>query len=454
MCGIVGMIGTKLDYTDEKVFKTLLQVDTLRGAHSTGMLVADSVDYSILKKAVDGYTFTDLKQYDKTLLNMPNSQFLLGHNRYATTGAVNNRNAHPFECGDTVLVHNGSLNTGWKGYLKDASKTQVDSEAICFNIEHEGMKATVEKLDGAFMLVSYNKSTGEIQMCRNDERPMYYTVGSTDGNIYFASEAPMLDLALQRNNIGYGKVMELATSKIWTLNLNDLDILGESTVEEVKLLEKQVVQYDRYASQWYQSSYGTTVDTVTLADLGLTRNDEVLIDVDSVTEFANTCTLRGVVYCSSTGKRLLEDAVIYSVPLSKKKVTMLMAKPTYYNHTQGELVVDRPEYLTQAEESAYVDLIWSSEATTEESDNSTQLSTDGDYWDNNYDFCKKERFEELTKCGCTVCGNPISATRTESYRIIWLEDDKPVCGDCVDTHGGNAKTDEEVKENILESLTA
>ncbi len=41
MCGIVGAVGA-IAFKETKMLKTLLQLDTIRGPHSTGMFGVDS----------------------------------------------------------------------------------------------------------------------------------------------------------------------------------------------------------------------------------------------------------------------------------------------------------------------------------------------------------------------------------------------------------------------------
>ena len=64
---------------------------------------------------------------------------LIGHNRKATVGSVNNATAHPFVVGDSfAMVHNGTLRNH-----KALADTVVDSEALAIHLS----KVLVEDFD-------------------------------------------------------------------------------------------------------------------------------------------------------------------------------------------------------------------------------------------------------------------------------------------------------------------
>jgi hypothetical protein len=69
MCGLVGTASvTNLTAAEKKMFAQLLCIDTLRGPHSTGVIVVDKDDeVSVTKRAVDGWTFVETTWYDKAV---------------------------------------------------------------------------------------------------------------------------------------------------------------------------------------------------------------------------------------------------------------------------------------------------------------------------------------------------------------------------------------------------
>ena len=204
MCGIVGVIhgGGTLSKQDETKFNQLLEVGVLRGHDSTGVFSAGFKGgiKSHKDKWAAGLVIGD-KEYNSVLLNA--TKLLVGHNRYATTGAVNAVNAHPFRRSDVTLVHNGTLHDT-KG-LAGHSSMEVDSEMICNELALAGVDewaGVLERLDGAYALVWHDARTNVLRMARNNERPLTIAkvraVGTAPSKLYFASEAGMLKWVLGR----------------------------------------------------------------------------------------------------------------------------------------------------------------------------------------------------------------------------------------------------------------
>lgn len=114
-----------------------------------------------------------------------NSNFIIGHNRLATTGTKeNNRNNHPFEVGDFVLVHNGVIENHKELRIKYNinSKIKTDSFVILWLIEHffkksklnnrveriaQAVKKTTKKLNGYYSVFLYDKINNDIYYFKN-----------------------------------------------------------------------------------------------------------------------------------------------------------------------------------------------------------------------------------------------------------------------------------------------
>lgn len=96
MCGISAVITNQPH--SSRFMRDLLLANEKRGKDSTGVWTKDD-----LIKAVGGAS-TFLKHHE-----LPDAQIMLGHCRFATTGAINVNNAHPFEYEGVALVHNGII---------------------------------------------------------------------------------------------------------------------------------------------------------------------------------------------------------------------------------------------------------------------------------------------------------------------------------------------------------
>lgn len=106
MCGIFGFTG-RSSWKTSILLQALCIADEVRGQHSTGLVVQTSArDFFMSKKALRGKAFV-ARGYCAFLFNRKYGN-ALGHNRFATAGAVNDRNAHPF----AVKVGAGKWNFG------------------------------------------------------------------------------------------------------------------------------------------------------------------------------------------------------------------------------------------------------------------------------------------------------------------------------------------------------
>lgn len=218
MCGIVGVVGQILA-EEEKVFKQLLEVDALRGRHSTGVIkVTKDKEVETRKKAVDGMDFVKL---EGRWISSGVSRVLIGHNRYATKGAINDTNAHPFSHEHIHGVHNGTLTNQYQ--LKDSRLFDVDSDNMFYDMAHNGIRETAKKIAGAWTIALYDEEEGTFNMFRNSERPMAVAITENGKTMYFASEAPMLEWVLDRNGVKYSDIVNLTVGKMITLDPFKLD---------------------------------------------------------------------------------------------------------------------------------------------------------------------------------------------------------------------------------------
>lgn len=204
MCGIVGIIASYANgftIDEGKAFRDMVVVDSLRGFDSTGVFsVENTGNVHLLKEASTGATFVTRDQYDKFANNAVfNGMFMVGHNRAATRGTVNDVNAHPFCVKDNIiLVQNGT----YRGDHSHHKDTEVDTEAIAWVLhEHPtDIQTALQKINAAYCLVWYNVKDKALYIIRNDERPLYIAYSDT-GGVMFASEMETIMLAASRNSI-------------------------------------------------------------------------------------------------------------------------------------------------------------------------------------------------------------------------------------------------------------
>lgn len=221
MCGLVGCVG-KIWSKEEAAFKTLLQLDTIRGPHSTGVLsvLRDKGKWAYEKEVGTAW---DLMSMEVNKINIFDRLMrrthgvLLGHNRFATKGRITSENAHPFEHSGVIGAHNGTLTTQWN--LKDYKMFDVDSDNIIYNIAEEGAEETLKKLQGAFALTWYDSETHSVSLVRNEERPLCFCLSKDNKTLFWASESWMLHIALQKAGLDFQEIKMLAPKKLMTIEV-------------------------------------------------------------------------------------------------------------------------------------------------------------------------------------------------------------------------------------------
>jgi len=197
MCGNVGIAGN-LVYWDEALFRRLLVFDYFRGPDSTGMAsYRKNGDVFIAKAATHPLNLFDMRRF-VTANSGSASAVLLGHNRAATKGKVNDVNAHPYYYGKIVGAHNGTLEkTSWDALNKILGyETDVDSQAVIACIDKVGIEETVKVMRGAWALVWFDTEAHTLNFLRNDERDLWWAMNKSLNKLFWASEYRMMGLAL------------------------------------------------------------------------------------------------------------------------------------------------------------------------------------------------------------------------------------------------------------------
>lgn len=203
MCGIVGMAG-RLEYKHIQAFKDMLIVNQLRGRDSTGVIRVNNTGGDRWMKRVGPPEYLiETKEYDKEI-EVHGAKILIGHGRAKTMGDAIHRNAHPFDHGDIVGVHNGTLRN-WSG-MERYRDFDVDSDCLYWNINEYGLRETISKLDnnGAWALVYWNRADGTLNFIRNAERPLYFA-HSEDNKVMFWASEPWYFSTLTRKGITLAK---------------------------------------------------------------------------------------------------------------------------------------------------------------------------------------------------------------------------------------------------------
>ena len=235
MCGIVGVAG-EIGKKENAVFKDLLQIDVIRGPHSTGIAALTRGGHpKVFKRALLPNDLFAMKGCADMFNDFQLHQCLIGHNRWATVGKINAVNAHPFEFDTLVGVHNGTLRN--KHRLIDHTQFDVDSENLFHSFEKVGVKDTIKNVEGAFALNWFTPEDKVVHFLRNDERPLFYTFAKDNKAMFWASERWMLDGVLTRHGVEFYEPAAFKQNEHYTLELpdNNCKTLDKFFTEEVEI---------------------------------------------------------------------------------------------------------------------------------------------------------------------------------------------------------------------------
>ncbi len=224
----------------------MLCLDTIRGEDSTGIMSVYKDKSFNFAKGV-GTPWDLMKSGNMSKVFSGYAGAFIGHNRAATKGKVEEKNAHPFIFEKFMGVHNGTLNSQYN--LDDYKDFEVDSENIYHHMNNNGIDETLNKLIGAFSLAFYDKEEHKVHLVRNDKRPMTYAFSDDAKTVFFASEGWMISIACARFGIKIREIKETEIGKLYSFpvpDCNPSEFKGYEhnyTVEDVEFHKYKPVEY-------------------------------------------------------------------------------------------------------------------------------------------------------------------------------------------------------------------
>ena len=211
---------------EKDAFIDLGFLSSLRGTDSTGLITvtkkkprSPKISYTIEKDTNNPVVF--FMQADiLASIRQPTVTCLMGHSRAAVFGDVNDVNAHPYQEGKIVGMHNGVARKYTPGKWQEHNTT--DSRLLFKAIDEEGLEPVLANLYGkdAYALTYLDTDQATLNIVRNDERPLFFA--DTKGALFWASEAYMLRLALARNNIEINNLNSLVVGELYTYDFIDM----------------------------------------------------------------------------------------------------------------------------------------------------------------------------------------------------------------------------------------
>ena len=267
MCGIIGLLAFKQPTitNDKKAEKSrqeamiilsteLLQNTQSRGKDATGIATLfEDNEYMGLKMGVSATEFVSRFGDSETHYNMfidkwrnrtVPAAMVIGHCRKPTTGGLagpeDNANNHPIKIGDTLGVHNGTIDNH-NEILKQLGGVKpdgrVDSEAIFRLVNHYCKNGTepftsvmiqevCRRINGQYACLTFNSNNPFQLAAFRDGRPLEFALIKSLGLLLIASEKDILKSSIYKYNQMAYLYSSVAKRDLVPLKKNDVDILG------------------------------------------------------------------------------------------------------------------------------------------------------------------------------------------------------------------------------------
>lgn len=228
MCGIVGYVGHRSAL--DVVMGGLRRLE-YRGYDSGGVALADPETGQIAWAKKAG----KLVNLDGVLAEspLPESTTGIGHTRWATHGAPNDRNAHPHlsEDGRIAVVHNGIIENFavLRSELEAAGhemQSDTDTEVVAHLLSDElvrtpalddAVRAVCNRLEGAFTLVIADAQQPDVVVGARRNSPL--VVGRGEGENFLGSDVSAF--------IEYTReAVELGQDQVVTITRDDMVVTG------------------------------------------------------------------------------------------------------------------------------------------------------------------------------------------------------------------------------------
>ena len=218
MCGIVGYVGPRQAL--DVVIEGLRRLE-YRGYDSAGIaIIASDGPLQVAKKA-GRIENLDKELTGRTIVGTTG----MGHTRWATHGAPNDRNAHPHAdaSGRVAVVHNGiienhgvlhaELESDGVDFASDTD-TEVVAHLIAKSLRESGgsladaLRAACGRLDGAFTLVVVDADQPDVVVAARRNSPLVVGVG--DGETFLGSDvAAFIAYTRDAVELGQDQIVEI-----------------------------------------------------------------------------------------------------------------------------------------------------------------------------------------------------------------------------------------------------
>jgi glucosamine--fructose-6-phosphate aminotransferase (isomerizing) len=272
MCGIVGYVGPRPALS--VVVEGLRRLE-YRGYDSAGVAVID--DSGALQTAKKAGRIANL---DAELANLTISGSTgMGHTRWATHGAPNDRNAHPHT--DTAsriaVVHNGIIeNFAELRAELERSGVEFSSDTDTETVAHliagylkttdnctlaDAVRAVCQRLEGAFTLVLLDREQPNSVVAARRNSPL--VVGIGDGEMFLGSDvAAFIEYTKEAVELGQDQVVEITRDGYTITDFKGAAVHGKPFTIDWDLAAAEKGGYDYFMLKEIQEQPTAVADTL------------------------------------------------------------------------------------------------------------------------------------------------------------------------------------------------
>ncbi|MFC6884300.1 MULTISPECIES: glutamine--fructose-6-phosphate transaminase (isomerizing) [Actinomadura] len=300
MCGIVGYVGARpaLDVVVEGLARL-----EYRGYDSAGVAVLADGRLATAKRAGKLVNLRNALEEEPP----PAGTLGMGHTRWATHGAPNDRNAHPHtDCtGAVAVIHNGIIENfaALRSELEEGGhklSSDTDTEAVAHLLENElrssgdlaeAMRRVCRRLEGAFTLVAVH--TGDPDLVVGARRNSPLVVGVGEGENFLASDvAAFIAHTRDAIELGQDQVVELRAGGVTVTDLDgrpaettayhvDWDVSAAEKGGFDYFMLKEIAEQPRAVADTLLGRIGAdgrlTLDEMRIPDQELREVDKIII---------------------------------------------------------------------------------------------------------------------------------------------------------------------------------
>ncbi len=282
MCGIVGYVGPRAAL--DVVVEGLRRLE-YRGYDSAGVAVvsADS-QLQVAKKA------GRIENLDKELAARSITGTTgMGHTRWATHGAPNDRNAHPHvdAAARVAVVHNGIIENfaELRAALEDDGvefESETDTETVAHLVAAElaagavlsdAVRTVCARLEGAFTLLLVDREQPDVVVAARRNSPLVLGIG--DGETFLGSDvAAFIEFTREAVELGQDQVVEIRRDGYTLTDFGGAPVEGRPFHIDWELAAAEKGGYDYFMLKEIQEQPTAVRDTLS----GHLINGRIVLD--------------------------------------------------------------------------------------------------------------------------------------------------------------------------------